>query len=289
MVSSWLNDSPHRPLLVIVGPTASGKTEFAIRLAEIFEGEIVNADSRQIYRELEIGSAPPTAAEQAEIPHHLVGIASPAEKISVAQYRKLAETKIQKIWRRGKLPILAGGHTLLISAIIENFQFPGKVDEKRRAELGEIWEKNPEKLWKMLQKLDSKTAAKIPKENRHHLIRTVERAELGNEGKKGERKFDTLILGLNPDRKKLYARIDQRVDKMLKSGLLAEVESLSEKYDRYAPAMRGHGYREILDFLAREKNWETTVEEIRKDTRNYAKRQMTWWRNCGFAKEIIWL
>jgi tRNA dimethylallyltransferase len=289
MVSSWLSDKPHRPLLVVVGPTASGKTEFAIRLAEIFGGEIINADSRQIYRELEIGSAPPTAAEQAAVPHHLVGIASPAEKISVAQYRKLAEGRIREILKRGKLPILAGGHTLLISAIIENFQFPGKVDEKRRAELGKIWKKNPEKLWKMLQKLDSKTAAKIPKENRHHLIRAVERAELGNEEKRGGRKFDTLILGLNPDREKLYVQIDQRVEKMLKSGLLAEVEQLAKKYDRYSPAMRGHGYREILDYLNGEKDLKTATEEIKRDTRNYAKRQLSWWRNSPLSREIIWI
>jgi tRNA dimethylallyltransferase len=121
------------------------------------------------------------------------------------------------------------------------------------------------------------------------LIRAVERVELGSEGERGKRKFDTLILGLSPNREKLYVQIDQRVDKMLKNGLLTEVESLSEKYDRYAPAMRGHGYREILDFLAKEKDWKTAVAEIKRDTRNYAKRQITWWRNCGFAKEIIWL
>ncbi|MCF7836991.1 tRNA (adenosine(37)-N6)-dimethylallyltransferase MiaA [Candidatus Gracilibacteria bacterium] len=289
LVSKWLGKKPRRPLLIVVGPTASGKTGFAIHLAKTFGGEIVNADSRQIYRELEIGSAPPTATERTEVPHYLVGIASPAEKISVAKYRKLAEAKIREILRRGKLPILTGGHTLLISAIVENFQFPGKADENRRAELGKIWEKNPAKLWKMLQKIDSETAAKIPAKNRHHLIRAVERAELGGESKKGRRKFDCLILGLNPNREKLYEQINQRVERMLKSGLLTEVEQLGKKYNRFAPALRGHGYRELLDFLASEKSWEVAVAEIKKDTRNYAKRQMTWWRNCGFAKEIIWL
>ncbi|MFH1545885.1 MAG: tRNA (adenosine(37)-N6)-dimethylallyltransferase MiaA [Patescibacteria group bacterium] len=288
LVSAWLASRVKNPLLVILGPTASGKTRFAIALARKFGGEIVNADSRQIYRELEIGSAPPTAAEQREIPHHLVAKFSPQKTMSVAEYRRLAERKIREISKRGKLPILSGGHTLLISAIVENFQFPKKSDDARRAELEKIWKKNPVQLHKLLAKLNPEAAEKIPPANRHHLIRAIERAENLESVKKGRRKFDCLLLGLNFEREKLYERIDRRVDKMMAAGLLDEVKILAEKYDRHSPALRGHGYRELLDFLAGEKSFEKAVGEIKRDTRNYAKRQMTWWRNCRFAKEIIW-
>ena len=288
-ITSWLTTKPQRPVVVILGPTASGKTTFAIQIARQFDGEIVNADSRQIYRELAIGSARPTATELAKIPHHLVAEFSPKKVVSVAAYRKLAEQKIREIAKRGKLPIVAGGHTLLISALIENFRFAKKVDEQRRAELEKIWQKNPQKLHALLKKLDPDTAEKIPAENQHHLIRAIERLENKEKPTRGKRKFDFLIFGIKADREKLYAQIDKRVDNMLEAGLLAEVKKLAKEYDRYSPALRGHGYRELLDFLNGEKTFEKAVEEIKRDTRNYAKRQMTWWRNCSFAHEIIWL
>jgi len=288
LVSAWLETNPSNPLLVVLGPTASGKTKLAIQLAKKFDGEIVNADSRQIYRELEIGSAPPTNDELAQIPHHLVAEFSPKETVSTAKYRKLAEKKIREISQRGKLAILSGGHTLLISAIVENFRFPGKADEKQRDKLIKIWQKDPQKLWKRLEKIDPELAEKIPAENQHHLIRAVERAENHEKPCKGRRKFNCLILGISVERAELYRRIDQRVEKMLKAGLLDEVKNLAKKYDRYSPALRGHGYRELLDFLAGEKTLEQAITEIKKDTRNYAKRQSTWWRNCGFTNEIEW-
>ncbi|MFH0834092.1 MAG: tRNA (adenosine(37)-N6)-dimethylallyltransferase MiaA [Patescibacteria group bacterium] len=289
LVEKFLAGKPKKPVVVLVGPTASGKTAAAIRLAEKLRGEIVNADSRQIYRGLEIGSAPPTADERKKIPHHLVGIFSPRKVVSVATYRKLAEKKIREILTRRKLPIVAGGHTLLISALVENFRFPGKADLARRAALEKIWLKNPQKLWEKLRKIDPNAAAKIPPENRHHLIRAIERAENSEKPTLGKRKFDFLIFGIATDREKLYAQIDHRVDGMLRAGLLSEVESLAKKFERYSPALRGHGYREILDFLHGEKTWETAIEEIKRDTRNYAKRQMTWLRNCDFASEIHWI
>ncbi len=289
IIERWLATNPRRPVVVIVGPTASGKTALALKIARKFDGEIVNADSRQIYRELAIGSAPPTAAEQEQVPHHLVAKFSPRKIISVAKYRQLAEKKIREIEARGKLPIVAGGHTLLISAIVENFRFPGKADAARRAELDAIWQKNPQKVWKILAKIDPAEAAKIPAENRHHLISAIERAEKVEKPARGKRKFDCKILGIAVPRAKLYVAIDRRVDRMLAAGLLAEVENLAAKYERDMPALRGHGYRELLDFLAGEKTFAKAVEEIKRDTRNYAKRQMTWWRNCGFADEIFWI
>jgi tRNA dimethylallyltransferase len=318
LVSDWLDEKPANPLLVVLGPTASGKTTFAIDLAREFDGEIVNADSKQIFRELEIGSAKPIREELRKAKHHLISEFSPDEEISVAKYRKLAEEKIHDISKRGKLPVLSGSHSLLISAIVENYQFAQKSDVKLRAKLEKDYEKDPEKVWQQLKKLSPKLATKTPWQNKHHLLRTLERALVqhqfslndsgssnssksqthqskigaarGNEKpQKGERKFDCLLLGLNPPREKLYAQINKRVDIMMRAGLLDEVKKLAKKYERFSPALRGHGYRELLDHLAGEKNLEQAIEEIKQDTRNYAKRQMSWWRNCSFAKKIVWI
>ncbi|MFH1375917.1 MAG: tRNA (adenosine(37)-N6)-dimethylallyltransferase MiaA [Patescibacteria group bacterium] len=290
-VHEWLQQKPKSPLLVVLGPTASGKTELSIEFARHFDGEIINADSRQIYREVELGTAKPTAAELRQVPHHLISEFSPERTVTVAEYRKLAEECIRDILKRGKLPILSGSHTLLISAIVENYRFPGKVNKKRRDELLEIYAElgGPQKLWCELRKLNPKTAERIPAENQHHLIRALERTGSGIKPQKDQRKFDCKLLGLNVPREKLYEKINARVDEMMRSGLLAEVEHLAKKYDRHSPALRGHGYRELLDYLNGEKDLERAVEEIKKDTRNYAKRQMTWFRNSAFAKEIIWI
>lgn len=278
-------------MLVILGPTASGKTSLAIKLAQKFEGEIVSADSRQIYKEVNLGTAKPTSSELKKAKHHLISEFSPKKTVTVAQYRKLAEEKIRDVLRRKKIPILAGSHTLLISALVENYQFPGKLKtESKRAQLEKTYNSanGPKKLWQQLQKINPEAAEKIPPQNKHHLIRALERSK-NQKPTTGKRKFNTLILGLNPPRAELYKKINQRVDEMMRSGLLKEVQRLTKKYDRYSPALRGHGYRELLDYLNGEKSLEQAIEEIKKDTRHYAKRQMTWWRNSPLAKEIIWL
>jgi tRNA dimethylallyltransferase len=289
IVQTWLVANPKNPLLIVLGPTASGKTKFSIALAKKFDGEIINADSRQIYKGLDIGSAPPTTQEMVQIPHHLVATFSPRTTISVAKYRQLAEKKIRDTQRRGKLPILAGGHTLLISAIVENFQFSKKASAERRAKLTSLWGKDPRALHSILKKIDPVAAKKIPAENQHHLIRNIERTEIAKKPKKGKRKFDCCLLGLKVEREKLYKQIDIRVDAMIKMGLLDEVSALAKKYERYVPALRGHGYREILDYLNGEKDLKTAIEDIKKNTRNYAKRQLTWWRNSSLGAEIHWI
>ncbi len=181
VISNWIKENPPKPLLVVLGPTASGKTDLAIELAQEFDGEIISADSRQIYKELDKGTAKPTLAEMQKKPHHLISEFSPKETITVAKYRELAENKIEEILKRKKLPILCGSHTLLISALVENYQFPGEQDTTRRHELTEAYKsKNgAKKLWEMLKKIDSAQAKKIPPENQHHLIRAIERAETG--------------------------------------------------------------------------------------------------------------
>jgi tRNA dimethylallyltransferase len=290
-IENWLASQPKNPLLIVLGPTASGKTELAITLAQKFFGEIVNADSRQIYRELEIGTAKPSDAELAKVPHFLVSEFSPEKIISVAEYRKLAEQKIYEILKQKKLPILSGGHNLLISAIVENYQFPQKVDLNERNKLKKIYntKNGPQKLWQELQKIAPDLAKKTAPENSVHLLRFLERAKNSTPPKKSPRKFSIFLVGLNPERKILYEKINARVDQMLEMGLLSEVKKLAQKYDRFIPALRGHGYRELLDFLAGEKNFATAVAEIKQNTRHYAKRQMTWWRNSDLFAEIFWL
>lgn len=292
IVSDWLHSNPRKPLLIILGPTASGKTALAVKFARKFDGEIISADSRQIYTEVDKATAKPTSREMKQAKHHLVSVFSPTKTITVAAYRKLAEKKIREIAKRGKLPILTGSHTLLISAIVENYQFPKLKEMKNnRQELENAYAKigGKMKLWKRLQKLNPEAAKKISANNGFHLIRALERSESGLQPTKGKRKYAALLLGISTEREKLYEKINQRVDKMLRSGLLREVKALKEKYPRHSPALRGHGYRELLDYLYGEKTLEIAVEEIKRDTRNYAKRQLTWLRNSSLSKEIHWI
>ena len=291
-VAVWLKRPALRPkLLVVLGPTASGKTRLAIQLARQFNGEIVNADSRQIYRELKIGTARPTPAERRQAKHFLLARFSPQKVVSVAEYRELAEAEIQAITQRRCLPILAGGHSLLLSALVENYQFPQPADPDWHTRFDTLYtQKNgPEKLWRQLQKLEAELAAKISPRNKVHLARALERAVKKRRPQKAARKFEVFLIGLNPKRAELYAKIEQRVEAMLQQGFLAEVRSLAQKYPRFCPALRGHGYRELLDYLAGEKDLKTAVAEIKRDTRNYAKRQISWWRNSPLFKEIFWL
>ncbi|MDD3066988.1 MAG: tRNA (adenosine(37)-N6)-dimethylallyltransferase MiaA [Candidatus Gracilibacteria bacterium] len=292
IVSDWLRSNPRKPLLVILGPTASGKTALGVKLARKFDGEIISADSRQIYTEVDKATAKPTTAEMRKAQHHLVSVFSPTKTITVAAYRKLAEKKIREILKRGKLPILTGSHTLLISALVENYQFPKLKEMKsQREELEKEYAKTggKMKLWKRLQKLNPEAAKKISANNGFHLIRALERIEAGMQPTKGKRKYSALLLGISTEREKLYEKINQRVDKMLRSGLLKEVKALKDRYPRHSPALRGHGYRELLDYLYGEKTLEIAVEEIKRDTRNYAKRQLTWLRNSSLSKEIQWI
>ncbi len=236
----------------MLGPTASGKTALAIKLARKYDGEIISADSRAVYSELDLGTAKPNAKELAAAPHHCVSIYSPSAAVSVVAYRRRAEAAIRDILKRGKLPILTGSHTLLISSIVENYLFPASMAKEKSST-------NP----------------------RHHCPTS--------KPAKGQRKYTTLLLGLNPPREELYAKINTRVDQMLKAGLLEEVTQLGKKYDRHCPALRGHGYRELLDYLNGEKPLAQAVREIKQDTRHYAKRQMTWWRNSPLGREIQWV
>ena len=285
------SDNKKPKLIVILGPTASGKTGLAIKLARKFNGEIVNADSRQIYKEMDIGTGKvesqksvksiKSKVRKVESPIHLINIVNPDEKFSLAQYKKLALNKIREIQKRNKVPFLVGGTGLYISAVIDNLEIPkAPPDDKIRERLEKL---DSKKLFEKLKKIDPKSAEIIGENNKRKLIRALEVYEIT--GKpfsaqqiKGEPLFNVLQIGVKTDREKLYKKIDQRVDEMIKMGLVEEAEKLAEKYSFDLPAMSGIGYQEIGLHLENKISLNEAVQKIKFRTHQYARRQITWFR-----------
>ena len=283
-------------LVVILGPTASGKTGLALELAEKFKGEIVNADSRQIYREMDIGTGKVESRKfikskvyKVESPIHLINIINPDEKFSSAQYKKLAVEKIGKIQTRNKVPFLVGGTGLYISSVVDNLEIPkAPPNNKIREKLEKL---NSEELFEKLKKIDLKSAEIIGENNKRKLIRALEVCEITGkpfsaQQAKGEPLFKTLQIGIRIDREKLYKKIDQRVDKMIKIGLIEEVKNLTEKYSFDLPAMSGIGYQEIGSYLQNKTALEEAIQRTKFRTHQYARRQMTWFRR---DERIEWI
>ena len=273
-------------MIVVLGPTASGKTDLAIDLAKKFNGEIVTADSRTIYKGMDIGTAKPK--ELKGVPHYLIDIVSPNEDFNVALFKQKAVKKIDEIIERGKLPILVGGTGLYIKSIIENLDFPSvKADEKLRNKLEK---KNTEELFEMYKNLDEEGSLKIDKNNRRRLIRAIEVSLSLKESFFKERKkepiYDVLQIGIKINKKELEERIKKRVDKMIKQGLEKEVRKLSKKYGFNIPPMQTIGYREWQDYFDKKENLENTIEKIKTNTIKFAKRQMTWFKK---DKTIKWI
>ena len=275
-VSPWnLEGEMIKPkLLVVLGPTASGKTDLALFLEKKFNGELVSADSRMIYKGMDIGTNKP------EEFHHMVDITSPDQEFSVALYKKMALEKIGKIIEKGKLPILVGGTGLYIKSIIENLDFPSvKANKKLRKDLEK---KTTEDLFKMYKKLDKKGAQIIDKNNKRRLIRAIEVSLLTNEPffkeRKGEPFFDVLQIGIKVNKKELKERIDKRVDSMFKQGLEKEVRKLSKKYGFKIPPMQTIGYQEWQDCFKGIISKNEVREKIKANTLKFAKRQMTWFK-----------
>ncbi len=284
-------------LLAIVGPTASGKTDVAIEVAKAFNGEIVSADSMQIYRGMSIGSAQPTAKQMQEVAHHMVAIREPDCSYSVSLYQNNARAAIADIQSRGQLPILCGGTGLYANAILYNLDFTGaSQDTEYRAELQAIYEKEgAERLYKMLVEVAPERAKSIHPNNVKRVIRSLEVHHMSgetieplNQEKLYEPYYkNTMIFGIDHDREVLYERINQRVDRMVESGLISEVQALMDRgctLDHMA--MQGLGYKEIIRYL----NGNTTLEKalyiIKRDTRHFAKRQLTWFKR---DKNIHWI
>jgi len=281
-------------IVVIVGPTASGKTALSLDLAEKFDGEIVNADSRQVYRGMNIGTAkapkdPGSKYTVGGVVHHLIDIVDPDDEFTLAHFKQDAFTAIDDILSRGKLPILVGGTGLYVQAIIDNLDIPAvEPDLQLRARLETM---SADELAEMLKDKDAAVFARIDRHNPRRLIRALEVAMAENlenieKDHKLPPRYEALQIGLEVPRAELIKRIETRVDEQIKSGLVNEVKELSKKYTWSLPAMSGIGYKQIGYYLRGELSLAEAVDLIKRDTRRYAKRQMTWFRR---DKRIKWV
>jgi len=275
-------------VIAIVGPTAVGKTALSIELAKAINGEIINGDSMQVYKDLNIGTAKITPEEMEGIPHHLLDIKDPTESFSVAEYQKLVRDKIDEIQAKGKIPIIIGGTGLYIQAVLFDFRFTEeKVDNTiRQVYYKELEKIGPEAMHAKLKEVDPKTAATIHPNNTRRVIRALEIAEHSNIQKSDEEQhlgdsplYKHRIIGLNMDRDILYSRINQRVDLMMKRGLLEEVKGLYNRGIRDAQSIKAIGYKELYAFLDERVSLDEAIAQLKQNSRRYAKRQLTYFRN----------
>lgn len=284
-----------RDLLVLVGPTAVGKTELSLQLAERYSCEIISADSMQVYRGMNIGTAKASTDELERVPHHLIDVVQPDEPFSVTDFQLLAENKIEDISKRGHLPFLVGGTGLYIQSITYGYEFAeGGADDELRDQLQKVAsEQGGEVLLERLRIIDPESAARIHPNNHRRVIRALEIYHLTGktmtehlaEQKLGS-PYRAYIIGLTRDRKQLYDRVNRRVDQMIQEGLIEEVERLlCEGYSEALTSMQGLGYKEVVSYLQGKSSLEEAIAHLKQNTRRYAKRQLTWFRRM---KEIEW-
>lgn len=271
-----------KPLLVVVGPTAVGKTAFSLRLGQKFDGEIVSADSRLLYKGLDIGTAKPTPAELRLVRHHLIDVCLPDKTITLGQYKRLADATIEEIHRRGKLPLLVGGTGQYIRAIIEGWGIPEVPPHKRlRRALEAI---DHDELVRWLRCLDEESARRIDPRNIRRVIRALEVTlvtgrPMSSMQRKTRPAYTMFLLGLTCERQKLFTRIDARVERMMKQGFLEEVIRLRQAgYGRFLPSMSGLGYRQLWAYLEGECTLEEALERIKFETHRFVRQQYTWFR-----------
>ena len=284
-------------ILIITGPTASGKTDFAIKCAKMFNGEIISTDSMAIYKDLNIGTAKPTEDEQTQAKHHLINIIEAKDEFSVQKFVEMAKNKIEEITKRGKLPILVGGTGLYIRSLIYPYSFCSTPkDEKIREYFNNILkEKGKEFLYNLLLEKDANVSKKFHINDTKRVIRALEISTINGENKeklyidetKEKPIYDYTLISLDFPREKLYERINLRVDKMFEQGLTDEVLNLLKngKIDKNSQSMQAIGYKELFRYFDKELSLNETKELIKKNTRNYAKRQLTFIR--GF-KDVFW-
>ena len=283
-------------VIVICGPTASGKTALSIELAKKINGEIVSADSMQIYKDMNIGTAKPTIEEMQGIKHYLLDFVSPEERYSVVQYKQDAKRAIKEIIKKGKTPIIVGGTGLYVDSLIYEIEYNDiKIDEEYRNKLEAIVEKNGlEELYKKALEIDPVAMEKISKNDKKRIMRILEiykatgktKTQQELESRKKPVEYDYRIFAINWDREILYQRINKRVDIMIEQGLVNEVKNILDKYDKFPTAMQGLGYKEVVDYINGIYTKEEMIEKIKMETRRYAKRQLTWFRK---NKQTIWL
>ncbi len=281
---------------VIGGPTASGKSNLAVELAKRINGEIISADSMQIYKDMNIGTAKITPEEMQGINHYLIDFVSPDERYSVSSFKKDAEKAIEAILAKGKVPIIVGGTGLYIDSLILGIEFQDeKINTEYRESLNKIAEEQGlQKLYNMAQAIDPVAMKKISENDKKRIIRVLEiyhktgktKTEQELESRKSEIKYNYKVFAITMDRQVLYEKIEKRVDKMIEQGLIDEVQGILNKYQKFPTAMQGLGYKEVVEYLENKTTKEEMVEKIKKETRHYAKRQLTWFRK---NKNIIWL
>lgn len=296
------NTLSHNKIIALVGPTASGKTELGIRLAKCFSGYVISADSRQIYREMNIGTGKPPLSRAkticghkaytlSGIPHFMFNMVDPNTRYSVSEYQKTVYSLLECYQTKypSSLPFLVGGTGLYIDAVLENWQIPhhsaDTLLQKRLTKHTLTY------LVKKLQACDPYSARRIDVLNKRRVLRALEytlteKKSFFQERKKGAQKFHPLILGIDLPRVELYNRINTRVDIMMEKGLLSEVKKLSKEYSWGSPAMDGIGYRQFQKYFSKKISLDEAVETLKRDTRHYAKKQLTWWRR---NKNIVWI
>lgn len=288
-----------KPMVILTGPTAVGKTALSVKLAKKIGGEIISADSMQVYRYMDIGSAKITQAEMMGVRHHLIDVLMPDEEFNVFSFQKMAKDCLLGIYERGHIPIVAGGTGFYIQALLYDIDFQEEEPEKKelRKELEAIAAKEggPSLLHKRLRSVDSASAELIHENNSKRVIRALEFYELtgtpisqhNSEQHLRQSPYRFCYFVLNDERPRLYERIEKRVDVMLQNGLAEEVEKLKDMgYHKGMVSMQGLGYKEMLSYLAGELTLEEAVALIKRDTRHFAKRQLTWFRR---ERDVIWV
>ncbi|WP_039066691.1 tRNA (adenosine(37)-N6)-dimethylallyltransferase MiaA [Staphylococcus shinii] len=290
------NDKPF--LIVLVGPTAVGKTEFSIELAKKVNGEIISGDSMQVYKQMDIGTAKITQDEMSGIPHHMIDILEPDENFSAYEFKNRAQRLIKEITARGHVPIIAGGTGLYIQSLIHNYDFEDETISEQKsleieAKLSELDQLSNEELHQYLASFDEASAQDIHPNNRKRVRRAIQyylkTKKLLSSRKKVQQfteNYDTLLLGIEMSRDILYQRINKRVDIMLERGLVSEVQQLVDNGYETSQSMQAIGYKEIVPVIKQELSLDEATEKLKQHSRNYAKRQMTWFKN---KLDVLWL
>ncbi len=283
-------------VVVICGPTASGKTALSIELAKKINGEIISSDSMQIYKDMDIGTAKPSKEEMQGIKHYMLDFVEPNKRYSVADFKKDAERAIEDILEKDKVPIVVGGTGLYVDSLIYGIEYQDiKFDEQYRKELeNRAKQEGLENLYNEAKQIDPQAMEKISANDQKRILRVLEiykatgknKTEQEIESRKNGIKYDYKVFAINMDREKLYDRINKRVDIMIEQGLIQEVEDLLKKYDEFPTAMQGLGYKEVVEYLQGEISKEEMIDKIKMETRRYAKRQITWFKK---NKQTIWI
>ena len=286
-----------KPLIILTGPTAVGKTALSVKLAQKIDGEIISADSMQVYKYMDIGSAKISPAEMENVPHHLIDVLDPSEDCNVVRFQKMAKECMDGIYQRGNIPIVVGGTGFYIQALLYDIDFE---DETEHSELREelvtfAAQNGAHMLHERLREVDEVSAKEIHENNIKRVIRALEFYETNGypiskhnkEQRNRSSAYNSCYFVLNDERSRLYERIELRVDNMLNNGLLNEVEALKQSgYHKGLVSMQGLGYKEMLAFLDKECTYDEAVYFIKRDTRHFAKRQLTWFRR---EKDVIWI